>query len=106
MKKIYVLGVFTGRSSYGIIRDAEPCGDVSGYAVDRLVEEDGETRLGVIASHWSSGEHWCMHDMGITSNWKHDIYESMYPDGYELIWLGCFNSDKEAYDVVVEKFDT
>lgn len=104
MKKIYVFGVFTGGSSYGIIRDAEPCGDVAGFAIDGLVEDNGEIKLNQIASHWSSGIHWCQHDMGITSDWKHDIYKEMCPDGYELIWLGCFAEIKDAYEMIVDKF--
>ena len=103
MDKIYVFGVYTGSSSYGIIRDAEPCGDVVGYAVDGLTLKGQMT---VIASHGSSGETWCKHDMGITSNWKHDIYNMEHPNGYELIWLGCFKEMKDAYDVVVEQFAT
>lgn len=31
-----------------------------------------------------------MNDMGITSNLKHDIYDKKHPDGYELVYLGCF----------------
>lgn len=103
MKKIYVFGVFTGCSSYGVIRDAEPCGDVSGYAIDSLIEDNGETKLNCVANHWSSGEHWCKHDMGITSDWKHDIYKEMYPDGYELVWLGCFVDMEDAYNTVVDR---
>lgn len=105
MKKIYVLGIFTGSSSYGHIRDAEPCGDVAGYAVDRLIvdPDDNQTKMHAIANHYSSGEHWCRHDMGITSNWKHEIYNELYPDGYELVWLGCFNSGDEAFEVVYEE---
>lgn len=103
MKKIYVFGIFTGDSSYGIIRDAEPCGDVMGYAVDSLVEDQGETKMSVITNHFSSGENWCKHDMGITSDWKHDVYDAMYPDGYELIWLGCFTDMKDVYEIVVDR---
>lgn len=103
MKKIYVFGVFTGYSSYGVIRDAEPCGDISGYAIDSLIEDDGVTKLNQIAGHWSSGESWCKHDMGITSDWKHDIYNEMYPDGYELVWLGCFVDMEDAYNIVVDR---
>ena len=103
MDKIYVFGIFTGYSSYGVIRDAEPCGDVVGYAVDGLTHKG---QLIVIASHGSSGETWCKHDMGITSDWKHNIYSMEHPNGYELIWLGCFKEMREAYDVVVERFTT
>lgn len=105
MKIIYIFGVFTGHSSYGFIRDAEPCGDVMGYAVDGLVRDQGEVKMSVIAQHCSSGMTWCKHDMGITSDWKHDIYDAMYPDGYELAWLGCFNSGKDAYENVLKQFD-
>ena len=100
MKKIYVFGVFTGRSSYGFIRDAEPCGDVMEYAVDGL-NNDG--KMNVIAQHFSSGENWCKHDMGITSDWKHNIYNMEHPNGYELVWLGCFTDIDEVYEVVVGK---
>ena len=103
MKKIYVFGIFTGCSSYGVIRDAEPCGDVNGYAVDSLVEVDGKIKMNAIAGHWSSGENWCKYDMGITSNWKHDVYNEKYPDGYELVWLGCFVDKEDAYNLVVNK---
>ena len=105
-KKFIYLEFFLGNSSYGIVRDAETCGDVIGYAVDNLIEDQGEIKMNIITNHFSSGENWCKHDMGITSDWSHDVYDTMYPDGYELIWLGCFNSDKEVYDVVVEKLNT
>lgn len=100
MEKIYVFGIFTGFSCYGLIRDAEPCGDVVGYAVDRMTLDK---KMSVIANHCSSGETWCKHDMGITSNWKHDIYGAEHPNGYELIWLGCFKEIEDAYKVVEEK---
>lgn len=105
MKKIYVYGVFTGRSAYGYIQDAEPCGDVMGYAIDGLVEDQGEVKMTAIATHLSSGITWCKHDMGITSDWHHDVYDAMYPDGYELVWLGCFDSEEDAYENVLKQFD-
>lgn len=40
-----------------------------------------------IAGHISSNERWARHDIGITSDWKHEIYEEEYPDGYELEWV-------------------
>ena len=97
MKEIYVFGIFS--------HEPYSACDITGYAVDRLVEEDSVTKLNVITGHWSTSEPWCKHDMGITSDWKHDIYNELYPNGYELVWLGCFGSDKEAYDVVVERFN-
>lgn len=54
-------------------------GDVIGWAL----AEDGEG----LASHWSSSETFAKHDMGLTSNWKHEGYAKHYPDGYELVWL-------------------
>ena len=53
--------------------------DVMGYAL----AEDGHC----IASHLSSNETWSKHDMGLTSDWKHDHYAKEYPDGYELEWV-------------------
>jgi len=53
--------------------------DVLGFAV----AEDGTG----LCSHLSSNEEWSKHDMGLTSNWKHDIYNKHYPDGYELVWV-------------------
>jgi hypothetical protein len=70
MKKIYVF-----------CQHAEGWGkeDVVGYAI----AEDGTG----IASHLSSNIAWSKHDMGITSDWKHDNYKEHYPDGYELEWV-------------------
>ena len=90
MKNIYVFGISTG-------------GDVIEYAVDDLIKDSGEIKMNVIANHWSTGEHWCRHDMGISSDWKHNIYKEMYPDGYELIWLGCFDNMEDAYNLVVNE---
>ncbi len=54
-------------------------GDVAGIGV----AEDG-TQL---SGHMSSNEAWFQHDMGITSNRKHDKYAEHYPDGYELVYI-------------------
>lgn len=51
------------------------------------------------ASHMSSNIDWTQHDMGIGSDWKHDIYSKEYPDGYELVWLGLIDSDKEFVEI-------
>ena len=45
--------------------------------------EDGHC----LGSHLSSSEMWSRHDMGLTSDWKHDGYKEHYPDGYELEWV-------------------
>lgn len=53
--------------------------DVIGYAL----AEDGT----VLASHISSNKAFSQHDMGLTSNWKHEAYEKHYPEGFELEWV-------------------
>ena len=40
-----------------------------------------------LASHLSSDETWAKHDMGLTSDWKHDTYSEHYPQGYKLVWI-------------------
>lgn len=62
----------------GAVQDSTPGGDVMGHAV---TEDNIE-----IASHWCSNEDWAKHDMGYTSEQKHDIYAKLYPFGYELVW--------------------
>ena len=54
-------------------------GDVHGCAL----AEDGTGLTGHISSHTK----WAKHDLGLTSNWKHEIYGEHYPKGYELIWI-------------------
>jgi len=53
--------------------------DVIGYAL----AEDGAW----LASHRSSNKSFIKHDMGLTSNWKHESYEKHYPEGFELEWV-------------------
>ena len=43
-----------------------------------------ETGIG-ICSHMSSSVEFSKHDLGLTSNWKHDLYEEYSP--YELVWV-------------------
>lgn len=45
------------------------------------LSEDGH----FLAGHLSSNETWFRHDMGLTSDWKHEKYKAHYPDGYELV---------------------
>lgn len=87
MKKIYVFAIYTHRQS--CVRDAESCGDTAGIAYD------ADQKV-IITMHYSSGISWTQHDMGITSNRKHDMYQALYPDGYELVWLGGFESFDEG----------
>lgn len=83
MNKIYIIAIPTGKSSYGTICDAEITGDTYGVAI----KDDGS----VLATHYSSGVNWTMHDMGITSDWKHEIYQNECPDGYILEWVEFHN---------------
>lgn len=45
--------------------------------------EDGTMLAGHVCSHRG----FISHDMGITSDWKHDLYDKHYPDGYELVLI-------------------
>lgn len=58
--------------------------------------EDGN----VLARHGSSNEYYAQHDIGIHSDWKHDLYKKHYPDGYELVWL---EFEDEGFLAAVEK---
>jgi len=59
--------------------------DVHGQAL----AEDGTG----LAGHLSSSESWAKHDMGLTSDWKHDTYDEHYPQGYELVWIDNHSTD-------------
>lgn len=65
-------------NKYNKIRD----GDIAGVAI----AQDGQ----VLASHLSTNKGWLRSDLGLTSKSKHDLYESKYPKGYEII--DCINS--------------
>jgi hypothetical protein len=54
--------------------------------------EDGHC----LANHLSSNEGWARHDIGITSDWKHENYKEHCPDGYELVWV---ENPEESEDV-------
>ncbi len=60
--------------------------DVIGYALG----EDGQG----LASHLSSNIDYSKHDMGLTSDWKHEVYKEVYPEGYELIWIDDADNDE------------
>jgi hypothetical protein len=47
------------------------------------LSEDGH----FLAGHTSSDVYWAKHDIGITSDWKHDLYAAHYPHGYDLVWV-------------------
>ena len=54
------------------------------------------------ASHLSSSVYWSKHDMGLTSNRKHEFYDKYYPDGYELVWLDNPETD-EGWNIAFER---
>ncbi len=49
----------------------------------QALSEDGV----FLAGHISSSEGWARHDIGMDSDWKHEIYKKTYPEGYELEWV-------------------
>jgi hypothetical protein len=63
----------------GAVQGSTPGGDVLGYAL----AEDGKC----LARHLSSSVSFSKHDMGLTSDWKHEHYKEHYPDGFELEWI-------------------
>lgn len=74
-------------------------GDVSVEAFSA----DGE----VLAGHVSSNVAFAKHDIGITSERKHDKYREYYPDGYKLVWLDDPESDSRwqaALEINQEKY--
>jgi hypothetical protein len=40
-----------------------------------------------ITGHNSSNEDWAKHDIGATSDWKHEEYKKHYPNGYVTEWV-------------------
>lgn len=47
------------------------------------LDENGKCAAG----HVSSSLGFAKHDIGVTSDWKHDKYRELYPQGYELEWV-------------------
>lgn len=58
-------------------------GGIPGLLHVTALTEDGH----FIAGHGCSHEHFIYHDMGFTSDWKHDRYNEHYPDGWELVYV-------------------
>lgn len=64
------------------------------------ITEEGEG----IAGHVCSSHGWVAHDMGFTSDWHHDSYDKVYPDGWRLEWVpdpdkhpGCLEAIAKAH---------
>lgn len=47
------------------------------------IAEDGTHLASHICSHPSYGPH----DLGVTSDWKHESYRAHYPDGFSVVWV-------------------
>lgn len=92
--KILIACYRTGGGS-GAIHGSTPGGDVLGCAMT----EDGC----VLAEHLSSSESYCEHDMGITSEWKHDRYREKYPGGFELVWIGVEHKTDSRWQAALAK---
>jgi hypothetical protein len=60
------------------------------------ISEDGDC----LAGHVSSNASWAKHDIGVTSNWKHEHYKEKYPDGYEVIWVDNPREHKECWAAI------
>jgi hypothetical protein len=53
------------------------------WVVSMAMAEDGH----VLASHVSSNDSFAHHDIGHTSDWKHEHYGEHYPNGYAIEWV-------------------
>jgi hypothetical protein len=67
--KHIIYGFVNGGGSYGV-----------------LVEALSDEGL-FLAQHACSSEGFGPHDIGATSDWKHEHYRRAYPDGYEVVWV-------------------
>ena len=76
--KIYLAAIPTGGGS-GRVHGSRRGGDVLGCAL----ADDGTG----LANHLSSSVEFAKHDMGLTSDWKHDYYREHAPNGFELEWV-------------------
>ncbi|QXO12669.1 hypothetical protein pEaSNUABM49_00432 [Erwinia phage pEa_SNUABM_49] len=84
MKKIFV--VPNGESYFGVSMVA--------------LTEDGDC----IAGHLSSNTTWGRHDMGIGSDWKHDLYDKEYGAGqWELLYADDEVMDSEEFKLAVQR---
>lgn len=74
---------------YGVVQKYDYCDNVSAYAIDGNSNE-------LVAKHVSSSESWAWNDLGFNKNNKNNKntkYDALYPDGYELVWLGSNIND-------------
>lgn len=84
MKKIFV--VPNGENAFGVHMVA--------------VTEDGDC----IAGHLSSNTTWGRHDMGLDSNWKHELYDAHYGAGqWELLYADEEVRESEEFKLAVKR---
>jgi hypothetical protein len=76
---------------YGFVNGGSP-----GWYNVAAVTEDGLCVAGHLCSHPSYGQH----DIGVTSNWKHEIYRKHYPDGFDVEWV----ADVSAHEGIQRAF--
>lgn len=59
-------------------------GGTPGWYSAMAIADDGH----VLAHHCCSHESFMRHDLGITSNWKHENYNKHFGEGnWELVWI-------------------
>ncbi len=78
----------------------DPSATRGGHDVtSNAVAQDGQC----LAGHLSSSQGFARHDMGLTSDWKHDKYKEHYPGGYQLVevedlsdpgWLAAYEKNQ------------
>ena len=76
---------------YGFVNGGSP-----GWFIVESISEDGMFLAQHVCSHPGYGPH----DIGVTSDWKHDTYAKYYPDGFEVVWIEDAKTDpaiKAAY---------
>lgn len=55
-----------------------------GLLIAQAICEDGHA----LAQHCCSHECYMAHDLGLTSSWKHELYDAHCgPGGWELVWI-------------------
>lgn len=57
--------------------------ETSGFLHVVALAEDGNC----LSGHASSNVSFAKHDIGLTSDWKHENYDRHYPDGWDLEWV-------------------
>lgn len=67
-------------------------GGSPGWYTVSAIAEDGTP----LASHICSSPAFFHHDIGISSDWKHNYYDEHYPQGWEIEWVERDDIDTHA----------